>query len=423
MNIKIDGIKLTKSQQEAYNAAHNNDIKYLTLVWSRQSGKSTLMQLLCIEWLLKQNQTIIYITPTYSLAKTIFSKIQKLIPESLITKCNASDLILETIANSQLKFASGESAQSLRGNTATKLIIDEAAYIKEECDGQSFWYNIIMPITKVKCDKIILVSTPFGKSGFFYDHYLKGVNNEPNYKTLVKTIYDDALISKEDIEELRKGYPEMAWRCEFLCEFLTNALSVFPNYEDCFIDDFTFSKTRNNYIGVDLSTVGSDDTVVTVINDNNDVLQYNIVGDLTTKYYQIANIINSYNPINTYIESNGIGTVMFNEIIKYCKHKSKVHLYTTTNDTKQNYVGKLSTLIEAKHIAFCRSNEKLYEQLGYFTYKITNSKRLTFAASSGKHDDFTMSLLIALAAKDDANILSFTRNNYSFGKSFIRNAK
>ena len=29
--------KLTESQKEAYQAAHNKEIKYLTLVWSRQS--------------------------------------------------------------------------------------------------------------------------------------------------------------------------------------------------------------------------------------------------------------------------------------------------------------------------------------------------------------------------------------------------
>lgn len=36
LNFKIN---LTESQKEAYQAAHNKNIKYLTLVWSRQSRK------------------------------------------------------------------------------------------------------------------------------------------------------------------------------------------------------------------------------------------------------------------------------------------------------------------------------------------------------------------------------------------------
>lgn len=370
-----------------------------------------------MEWLLKQNQTIIYITPTYNLAKTIFSKIQKIIPDSLISKCNASDLIIETVTNSQLRFGSSESAQSLRGTTATKLIIDEASYVKEEIDGQSFLYNIIMPITKVKCDKIIFVSTPFAKSGFFYEYYLKGLNNEKGCKTLIKTIYDDSLISKEEIEELKKGYPEMAWQTEFLCCFMTNALSVFPNYEDCFVDDYVFEQTKNYYIGVDLSTVGEDSTIVTVLNDKNQVKQYAVEGDLEMKYKNIANIINIYNPKLSYIESNSIGTVMYNEIIKYCNKKLNVKLYTTTNETKKNYVGKLSTLITNKEITFDKNNTKLFSEMGTFTYKITTSKRLTFAAQTGKHDDCVLSMLISLAAKEDNEQYSYKKDNYKFSIS------
>lgn len=37
MKVNIKGIKLTQSQQEAYQAAHDKEVKYLTLVWSRQS--------------------------------------------------------------------------------------------------------------------------------------------------------------------------------------------------------------------------------------------------------------------------------------------------------------------------------------------------------------------------------------------------
>lgn len=59
---------------------------------------------------------------------------------------------------------------------------------------------------------------------------------------ILRTIYDDALISNEQIEELKKGYPELAWKTEFLCEFLTNALSVFPDYEQCF-KDYNFNFT------------------------------------------------------------------------------------------------------------------------------------------------------------------------------------
>lgn len=127
------------------------------------------MILLCIQWLCQKNQEIIYFTPTYVLAKNIFSKLIKLLPSEFTVKNNAQELVIETVIGTSIRFFSGEAAQSARGSNCTKLIIDEAAYIKNEIDGQSFYYNIVLPLTKVHCDKIIMVSTPFGKSGFYYE--------------------------------------------------------------------------------------------------------------------------------------------------------------------------------------------------------------------------------------------------------------
>ena len=157
MKLNIKGIKLTKSQEELYKYATDNTTKYIIANWSRQSGKSTIVSLLCIKWLTMKDEEVIYVTPTYSLAKKIYSNIIKLLPQELISKSNSSDLIIESVTGSRLLFFSAESGQAMRGNTATKLVIDEAAYCKEIVDGQSLYHNIIFPITKVKCNKILLI--------------------------------------------------------------------------------------------------------------------------------------------------------------------------------------------------------------------------------------------------------------------------
>lgn len=114
MKLNIKGIKLTESQQELYKYATDNKTKYIIANWSRQSGKTTIVTLLCLKWLTMKMQEIIYITPTYSLAKKIYSNIVKLLPEELITKSNSSDLIIESINGSRLLFFSAESGQAIR---------------------------------------------------------------------------------------------------------------------------------------------------------------------------------------------------------------------------------------------------------------------------------------------------------------------
>lgn len=114
MKINIKGIKLTNSQKELWKYANDKETKYILANWSRQSGKSTIVSLLCIKWLTQKEQEIIYITPTYSLAKKIYSNVIKLIPTEILVKSNSSDLIIETITKSRLVFFSAESGQAIR---------------------------------------------------------------------------------------------------------------------------------------------------------------------------------------------------------------------------------------------------------------------------------------------------------------------
>lgn len=406
MKIKIKGITPTKSQQELIDAIKCGKYKYICAAYSRQQGKTTTLMLMCVEWLLSKNEEIIYFCPTFNLAKNLFGKLQKLLPATLITKCNSSDLVIETISGSKLRFFSGEAAQSARGSNCTRLICDEAAYIKDEIDGQSFWFNIVLPLLKARGKTAVLISTPFAKSGFFYDMCMKGYRGEQGYCYIKKTIYDDGLIDDKEIEELKNGYPTLAWKCEFECEFLSNAMSVFPEYEHLFLNTFKFDDTALNWCGVDLSTVGDDNTVVTFINAKNEVLQYVIKGALDDKYLQIANLLNKHKPVGTYIESNSIGTVMFNEIVKLTNSKNNIHLFTTTNESKKQIISLITNHITNKNISFDKNNRMLYSEFGTFTYKLTKSGNVTYAASGSNHDDTVMSLGMALQAKEDFKYVS-----------------
>lgn len=399
MRINVKGIKLTESQKLIYNAANDKEHRIVMANISRQQGKTTVVMLLCIQWLSMRNQDIIYFTPTFTLAKRIYSKIIKMLPKEFISKANASDLYIESITGSQLRFFSGEAAQAARGSNCTKLIIDEAAYIKQEIDGQDFYYNIVMPLTKVHCNKIIMISTPKSTNGFFYELCMQAISGEhPDMLYIKRTIYEDALITPQEIEELKKGYPPMAWKCEFECTFLANALTVFPNFESCFDGKYTGGKC---WAGIDPSSVGEDNTILTVVNERNEIRQHKIDGDLDTKYSQIARYINQYNPVATYIENNSIGEVMANEIKKKLTRKSNFYTFSTTNETKKDYIGLLAVAIANNDIHFEQDNKLLYSELGTFSYRLTKTGNITYAAIDGKHDDTVTSLGIALQCKED----------------------
>lgn len=418
MKVNIKGIKLTESQRLIYNAANDKEHRIVMCNLSRQQGKTTVVMLLCMKWLTEKNQDIIYFTPTFTLAKRIYNNIMKMLPLQFVRKANASDLFIEAINGSQLRFFSGEAAQAARGSNCTKLVIDEAAYIKQEIDGQDFYYNIVLPLTKVHCDKIVMISTPKSTFGFYHDLCMQAISGEREDMIYIKrTIYQDSLIKPEEIEELKKGYPPMAWKCEFECQFISNALSVFPNYDSCFDETYTTGKC---WIGIDPSSVGEDNTILTVINEKNQVKQYKIDGELDAKYAQIAKLINHYAPIATYIENNSIGEVMANEIKKQLTRKSNFYTFSTTNESKKDYISLIAVAIANNEIHFEPDNKLLYSELGTFTYHLTKTGNITYAAVDGKHDDTVTSLGIAMQCKQD---FKYTGKNNTFiptGMKIIR---
>jgi len=394
-------IQLTKKQREAYDILHMDDCQFLIARWSRQCGKTVFAEIMMIEYLCKPKTFNAYISPTFAQGKKVFAELVQLLEGTgIIKKANGQDLKIESVYGSTLKFFSMESPVSIRGNTVSGLLVmDEAAFFpKELSDGSDPYYNVIFPIIKARKPKVLVISTPNGKQGMYYDLYLKAFNGDEGYREISASIYDDSLIKPEEIEELKKGYPPLAWKQEFLVEFLDNALSVFPNFETCFDGKYIDGKC---WIGIDPSSVGDDNTIVSIINEKNQVKQYKIDGTLDMKYDKIAKIINEYHPVATYIENNSIGAVMSNEIRKKLANKSNFYEFTTTNETKKQYISLLAVSIANNEIHFEEDNRLLYSELSTFSFKLTKTGNITYAARDGYHDDTVTSLGICLQCRED----------------------
>ena len=411
-------IKLTKKQQEAYDLMHQRDCKFLVARWSRQCGKTVFAEIMMIEYLCVPHTFNAYISPTFAQGKKVFAELTQLLEGTgIVKKANAADLKIESIYGATLKFFSMESPTSIRGNTVSGiLVMDEAAFFPTQLStGEDPYYNVIFPIIKARKPKVLVISTPNGRQGMYYDLYLKAFNEEKGYHQLTATIYDDDLITKEEIEELKRGYPPLAFKQEFEVEFLDNALTVFPNFSTCFDGHYDGGKC---WIGIDPSSVGDDNTIVSIINTEGQVKQYKIDGTLDQKYDRIARIINEYNPVATYIENNSIGEVMANEIKKKLIRKSNFYSFTTTNETKKQYISLLAVDIANNAIHFEEDNRLLYSELSTFTFKLTKTGNITYAAKEGYHDDTVTSLGVCLQCREDFKYTG--ENNYHFVKMNIK---
>ena len=419
-------IELTKTQRRIYDLVHNPDVLEVVACLSRQSGKSIIAEVLCVEYLFKVRSRIGYVVPTFSHARKVYNEIVRLIPSEWVKSQNGTTLTLETVLGSTLQFFSAESPIALRGQTfAGLLIVDECAYIADTtADGQDFFNSILFATRKARNPKVLYISTPRGKQGFFYKKFVEGttprvVNGQRRVHrthSVLATIYDDDLVSEEDIGIIRDAIGEMAFRQEFLCEFLDNSISAFSSYEGLFTLDKEIDHGVPLWCGIDFSSVGDDLTIVSLMNADGEVWQYEIGGSLDEKYRRIAELLDRCkNLVICYAESNSIGEVMTNEIRKLTKRRSKIVEWTTTNESKEIEVGLLQTMIDKGNIHFEKTNNELLHELGTFSFAISKSRKVTYAALKGFHDDRVLSLMICCQAKEDYGYSN--SSNYAFIKS------
>lgn len=416
MNLRFN-LTLTNKQKQVWELMHQEDTKYLMCRFSRQCGKTVIAECLMIEYLCRPKMELLYVSPTYKLGQRVYKDIYNLLKNTnIISKANGTNLTIETVYGSILRFGSMEAYESLRGLTVSGLmVLDECCFYPDQLpNGDEPFGNILMPLTKARKPKVLAISTPNGRRGFAYEWYCKALEGVKGFKEISATIYDDDLVSAEEIEEIKQSIPPLSFRQEFMVEWLDGANTYFQGFEHCF-KQFSYNDRIKQYIGIDLSANGKDETILTKINDNNEVIQFVIKGTLDSKYRQLADIINTTNNLqHVYIENNGIGAPIINEVMKLVKNKNLIKEWNTTNASKNEILSDLAIEIANKHISFDEMDKSLYAQFNTFITKFSKSGKLQLEAASGHKDDRIMSLGIALKAKTDKSKVG----SYNF--SFIR---
>lgn len=393
-----------KGQKHIIELAHNNQNKKIVINIFRQYGKSFVCRYLVLEWMQTPDTVVGYITQNSRLANDIYKKFVTMFPEELVKSKNGKDYIIELVNGSKLIFFSVEQTHTIRGFTLDYLIFDEVSHSREYTpEGEHLYYNIISPLLDAKGKKEIFISTPNGKQGFFYDLYQRAISGQRGYVYYKVSVYDDETKTPEWIEEKKAGYPELAWKQEYECEFLDGGLSYFKHYLERFIDK-QFDWSQKLVGGVDFSSVGSDNTVLTFMNEKKQAIQFIVNGDLDDKYNQIAQLLREHqtNLVYCLFESNSIGQVMGEQIKKLLPTglRNKIDFIYTSNQSKNDYIDKLALDIERGNITFMENNETLKDEFGTYTYKISKTGLKVFNALDGYHDDTVISCALANLAYD-----------------------
>jgi len=122
-----------------------------------------------------------------------------------------------TLSNGSRILALSGEQKSPKGLTADVLIMDETAYIDDT------YIQLALPTMASRPNaRLIALSTPNGKQGWFYREWLKG------NKKIFSTWKDCDWRPKEFFEGLKKQMTDRTFRQEFDCEFLEMESAALP---------------------------------------------------------------------------------------------------------------------------------------------------------------------------------------------------
>jgi hypothetical protein len=224
--IEVQGFTPHLKQKELIDICLDDTTKYIVGCTGRQFGKTFLAINILMKWALEDNgSTLMFVSPVYSQAKKVFAELSGIIVDTGLTKSiNKSELTIQFINGSILYFRSGEREDTLRGYTLDYLIMDEAAYQKD-----NVWKTVLRPTTLVRGKKVLFISTPKGRN-WFYEVALRGDNDDyPQYKTFKASSFETPYISEQELLEAKQSLPEGIYKQEILAEFIDDGGEVFSN--------------------------------------------------------------------------------------------------------------------------------------------------------------------------------------------------
>ena len=374
----------------------------VTVVSKRQVGKSLMAENLLLYFGINFARTVsICISPTLNQARKLYKEIVDAVSGSdIIKSSNATLLELELANRSQILFKSAEQRDALRGYTVTGvLIIDEAAYIEDSI------YYTVLPWCDVSGAPILIVSTPRVRSGFFFNTYCYGLEGKHEYHTVdwSDPKYKpelDKLLSPARLEEYRKMLPAQQFRSEYLGQFLDQDGVVFTGFNAC-VKRNTIQPGDRLYWGIDWANGGdNDDTVITAVANGKQVyLAYWNNLTPTKQVELITKVLKTYESQTEVIqpELNSIGTP-YTDMLKQgisSSLASKVHGFTTTNQSKNDLVAQLQVAFEQRNIEILDDERQLLELGAYAADYNPKTRTITYNAPQGMHDDLCIGLMLA----------------------------
>jgi len=239
---------LYKSLTEPQRHIWDSDSRFKLLCSGRRFGKTYLCIARLITWAAsKPNSLNWYVTANYRMAKQIaWRQLKNMVPPEICVKRNETDLLIELSNGSIISLKGAENADSLRGVSLSSLVIDEAAYVKQDA-----WEMVLRPALSDQGGPAWFITTPAGLN-WFHDLWEQS-QEQDDWATFSYTTIQGGNVPADEVEAARRTLDERTFRQEYLASFETLSGRVYPDFSDENISENVCDTGAEIYWGTDFN--------------------------------------------------------------------------------------------------------------------------------------------------------------------------
>jgi phage terminase large subunit-like protein len=387
----------------------NDDSKLIALAVARQSGKSVSAVIKAFHHIFyNDNATVLVISKTLKQSTELIDKLRSLINNSPLKDSikkkmgsvdNRSEFSLVNHGKDSIsRIISVPATDAARGFTADLVIADEIAFWDNSVE---MFNEAILPTVSETGGKILMLSTPKGKIGVFYDAFTK--DNWSSYQF-------DWRICPHHTEENMRVYKdqvgEFAFRQEMEASFVANQSAYFREAEIKKATDSNIvlgEHTRLPVVaGIDFGKIHDKSVIIIgAIMNFEDMPEYHkirvidvIAKPLGTEYNKVVgevkDIFKKYNIQKIIYDKTGVGEGPGDFM---ADAGLPVEGVAFSIQSKQNIYSNLKLLFEKSQILIPEYRE-LKDELLLFEYEYTTSGNMKLHHPEGGHDDFSDALAL-----------------------------
>jgi hypothetical protein len=351
------------------------------------------------------------LAPTHDQAGILWHQTRRMAEESplgsLITSAVESPFPelrwLTTAANGEetesivMARSSSHDGRYVRGHGIDRLVVDEAAFVPDPVLSQS----VPPMLAASQYREQVLLSTPFGMSGVFFETFTRGINGDPETQAFQFPSSANPRVSPDFLALQRDLMTDLAFRTEYQAEFMADQASVFrPEFIKAAIDDDVLPGPRNGH----RYTIGYDparwhDRSGCVVLDITTLPYVAIeVRDLGGREYltqadAIKELARTYNRATVLLDATSHDQ-MLEELRRLGVNAQG---YKFTNESKRDLIDGLVLALERGKLRLPR-HDALIRELTYYRFETTaaGNVKLGAPAGAGHFDDLVTALSLAL---------------------------